>query len=394
MSPKNPQDSTQDPADLPLLRLGFRPFYLLAAAFAVISVPLWLLRLYGLAPALARVDMHWHMHEMLFGFVVAVVIGFLYTAGRKWTGLWTPRGKMLAMIVGVWLAGRAAMLLAEPGVAALIDLCFLPLAAWPLYRVLKQSGNRRNMVMVLMLGLLWLANALFHAAVLGWLAWSPARAIHAAILLVVMVEAVIAGRVIPGFTANAVPGCKPLLSPVRDRIALASMALAGIAWVAGLPALVVAVLALLACGTQILRLAGWMPWRTTGNPLLWILHLSYGWIALGFFLLAFAALGWIAPGAAFHVLGIGALAGMIIGMMTRTALGHTGRALRSGRAELAMYLLLQLAMLARLAASLIGGELYTLLLVLAAVGWSGGFGLYLLVYAPYLTRARVDGRED
>ncbi|MFS2021241.1 NnrS family protein, partial [Massilia sp. CT11-108] len=156
----------------PLFALGFRPFYLLAAAFGALAVPLWIAAQAGVRLP-ARIDMLWHMHEMVFGFALAVVVGFLYTAGYAWTKLWTPRGKALAAIAAVWVAGRIAMLAAPPVVGALVDAAFLPVAAWPLFRVLKQSGNMRNMFLVGLLALLTLANVCYHAAALGWIRVNP-----------------------------------------------------------------------------------------------------------------------------------------------------------------------------------------------------------------------------
>jgi uncharacterized protein involved in response to NO len=377
----------------PLFALGFRPFYLLAAAFAAISVPAWLLRYFGMAPALSHVDLNWHVHEMVFGFAIAVIIGFVYTAGRNWTGLWTPRGRYLAGIAALWLAGRIAMLLSSSWASSLIDIAFLPLATWPLYRVLQQSGNRRNLFLVGLLGLLSIANLMFHAAVHGGLALSPLQPLHAAILVIVLIESVIAGRVVPNFTANAVPGVKPWMNPRRDQIILAFTALTCIGWVAGFAPVLIASLALATAVSQALRLAGWKSHRTLHNPLLWILHVSYGWIPLGFVLLGLAALDVVPASAAFHVLAIGSMAGLIIGMMTRTALGHTGRPLKSGMAETAMYALIQLGALARLCAALDLHGVRNVALVVTAGSWSLAFLLYLIVYAPYLTRPRIDGRE-
>ncbi len=376
----------------PLFRLGFRPFYLLAAAFAAIAVPLWLARYYGHAQGLAHVGLGWHVHEMVFGFTLAVIIGFLYTAGRNWTGLWTPRGGHLAALAALWIAGRLAML-AAPLPAAAVDLLFLPLATWPLYVVLKRSGNRRNYFLLGLLGLLFVANACYHAAANGWLAVSPLQPLHAAILVIVLLESVIAGRVIPGFTANAVPGVKPLVDARRDAIIVVFTALASLAWVAGMPPVLTASLALAAAVSQTLRLAGWKTLRTLGNPLLWILHVSYGWIPLGFALLGLAAIGVVSASAAFHVLAVGALAGMIIGMLTRTSLGHTGRPLRAGRSETLMYWLVQLGVAARLWAALDAGGARDVALITSAFAWSAAFLLYVLVYAPYLLAARVDGRD-
>jgi uncharacterized protein involved in response to NO len=374
-----------------LFALGFRPFYLLAAAFAALSVPLWIAAVAGWKVP-SRIDVLWHMHEMVYGFAVAVIVGFLYTAGYNWTRLWTPRGRQLAAIAAVWVAGRIAMLAAPLPLAAFVDAAFLPLAALPLYRVLKQSGNRRNMFLVVLLGLLALSNVLYHAAALGWLHLDPLAPVHAAIVLIVAIEAVIGGRVIPMFTANAVPGTKPVQDARRDKAALALTVLAGAAWTAGLPAPFTAALAVAAAAAQALRLAGWKPWRTWRNPLLWILHLSYAWIPLGFVALALAQYGVVTPSAALHLLTVGSLAGLVIGMITRTALGHTGRPLKAGRAETLMYVLAQGAVLARFAAAVAPSSRMPWL-VAAAVCWSACFLTYLAAYLPLLIAPRPDGRE-
>jgi uncharacterized protein involved in response to NO len=377
----------------PFFRLGFRPFYLLGAAFAALSIPVWLLRYYGLAASFTHVDLNWHAHEMVYGFAIAIIIGFLYTAGRAWTGLWTPRGAPLAAIALLWLAGRAAMLLAPPLPAALVDLLFLPVAAVPLYRVLHRAGSKRNLFLIVLLALLALGNLGFHAARLGWLTVSPLHMVHVAIMIIVMMEAAIGGRVIPNFTAGAIPGALPVTDQRRDRITLALTAGAGIAWALALPAYVVAGLASAAAVAQTMRLAGWKPLCTLRTPLLWILHASYAWLALGLALLAMAALGFIAASAAFHVLAVGSMAGLIIGMITRTALGHTGRPLQAGAGETAMYLLMQAGVASRLLAAVGPAAMRDAALIVSAACWSLAFLAYVTVYGPYLFRARIDGKE-
>ncbi|GIZ51680.1 NnrS family protein [Noviherbaspirillum aridicola] len=375
----------------PLFRLGFRPFYLLAALLAAAAIPLWIARWYGVLPGLARIDLNWHMHEMVYGFALAVIIGFLFTAGRNWTGLWTPRRGHLAALAGLWLAGRAAMLLLPPVFAAVVDLLFVPLAAWPMYRVLQRAGNKRNMFLVGLLGLLTAINLAYHLSVLGWLSMPPMHAMQAAILVIVLIEAAIGGRVIPGFTRNAVAGSNPVVHERRDRVTMAVTAAAALGWVAGVPAPLATGLAVAAGCAQLTRLIGWQPHLTLSNPLLWILHASYAWIAGGFLLLGLAAAGVMSESAAFHALAVGSMAGLIIGMITRTALGHTGRALKSGPVELLMYLLIQAGALVRvLAAAGVGGQA---MLGVAALCWSAAFLLYVAVYGPYLLRARIDGRE-
>lgn len=391
--PKVSGQGKPSPTHHPLWALGFRPFYLLAAGFAAVGIPLWLAGYFGLVPGLVNVTVNWHMHEMVFGFAIAVIIGFLFTAGRNWTGLWTPRRGHLAMLAGVWLAGRIAMLTAPAPIAALVDILFLPLAAWPMYRVLQRSGNKRNMFLIGLLSLLTIINILFHLAAMGWIAISSVLIIQAAILIVVMIESVIGGRIIPGFTSNTVPGTKPIVNPKRDRLTIALTALASLAWIFTLPPRLIAALAFAAACAQLLRLGGWKPHATLRHPLLWILHLSYAWIPCGFLLMALAALRVVPANSAFHVLAIGSMAGLMIGMMTRTTLGHTGRQLKAGRNEVLMYALIQIGVVARLYASIDTTGLRDGALLVAAASWSAAFVFFLVVYGPYLYRPRLDGKE-
>jgi uncharacterized protein involved in response to NO len=376
----------------PLWRLGFRPFYLLAALLAALALPVWVAQYMG-AVNWPRIGLGWHMHEMVFGVAVAVIVGFLLTAVRAWTGLWTPRGGHLAALAALWLAGRAAMLAAPPWLAAPVDFAFLPLAAWPLFRVLRQAGNKRNRFLPLLLVVLAIANGLYHAAALGWVALAPSTPVEAAILVIVLIESTIGARVIPMFTRNGAPGSAPVENPRRDRIALGLTVAVVIGWMLPLPSALFAAIAGAAGVACLLRLAGWQPQRTFGVPLLWILHLSYGWIAVGFVLLALAALNVVTASAAFHALAVGSTAGLIIGMMTRTALGHTGRPLQAGVADVAMFWLIQFGALARLCAAVGPGAARGLCLVVAALAWTLAFGLYAAVYGPWLWQARVDGKE-
>ena len=381
------------PPGAALWRLGFRPFYLLAAAFAALAVPLWMARYYGYLPRLPAVGLLWHLHEMVFGMAVAVVVGFLYTAARNWTNLWTPRGMHLAMLAALWLAGRVAMLVSAAPWAALIDSLFLPLATWPLWRVLRQAGNKRNYFLVLLLTLLATANLAHHAAALGWASWSPLLPAQAAIFVIVLMEAVIGVRVLPMFTRNGAPGSTPAVRPRLDKAGLLCTVAAGIAWTAGLPAAPTAALTAAAGMLTLWRLAGWQPQRTLKVPLLWILHLSYAWIGVGLLLLALAALGKAPVSAAFHALTVGSMAGLIIGMMCRTSLGHTGRPLIAGKAEVAMFGAIGLAALARLVAALDAGAVRDSAMLLAAGAWTVAFALFVAAYAGRLGSPRIDGKN-
>ena len=380
----------------PLWQLGFRPFYLMAAVFAALAIPLWLARFLGWSTgwvtAWPQLDLNWHMHEMVFGMVLAVIIGFLFTAAKNWTELWTPRGAHLAALAGLWLAGRIAMLFAAPLPAAVIDALFIPLAAWPLYVVLRKSGNTRNLFLIVLLGLLTLANLAFHAARLGWLQLAPVVPVQIAILIIVVIESVIGTRVIPMFTRNGAPGVQPVVNPRRDQITLGLLVAASLAWLCAVPALFSATLAVVAAAAMLYRLFAWRAHRTLRFPLLWILHLSTAWIPVGLVLLALAELNIVSVSAAFHALTVGSMAGLILGMMTRTTLGHTGRTLVAGKTEIAIYLLIQLGAVSRVVAALCS-DLMVIGLIVAGVCWSCAFLLFALTYGRYLCNARIDGRE-
>jgi uncharacterized protein involved in response to NO len=379
------------PGGFALWALGFRPFYLLAAAFAAIAISAWLFVLTGqLTVPMAGV--WWHAHEMLFGFAAAVIVGFLFTAGRNWTGLATPTGTPLALLALLWLAGRLVMAFEGGWLSVLIDSAFLPAAATAIARVLWKAGSRRNYFVVGILGLLALANITFHLGRLGLLAIDPLRALHFALGVIVLLETTIGGRVIPSFTASALKGVRQWQSQAWDYASIAATGFALLAWVVVGEATWTAVVALVAASLQTVRALGWNPWATRRVPLLWILHLSHLWIPLGLTLLAASELGWLPRSAAVHALTIGATGGLIIGMITRTALGHTGRLLAAGRIETAAYALIQVAAVSRVltiaaipAASLAGMHF-------AATAWALAFLLYLWRYLPFLIRPRIDGQ--
>ena len=261
----------------PLFRLGFRPFYLGAAAFALFAVPYWIAGLLGWVTLPSTMPpLLWHAHEMLFGFAMAVILGFLLTAGKAWTGLATPRGATLAAMAGLWLAARLAAIGAPYAVYALLDMALLPWVAWVLARVLLKAGNRRNLPLVGILLLMATANLMFHAAVLGWLRVDPLRALHAGLALIVMIECVIAGRVIPAFTMAALPARQLKVPAGLERSALAVTAVSLAAWVL-LPAQPATAVGLaLAALLHLARLWHWQPWRTRARPILWVLHAAYG----------------------------------------------------------------------------------------------------------------------
>ncbi len=392
--PAKGSGAAPQPTGLPLLRLGFRPFYLAAASFAAISIPLWMAALFGSIDLELQVPvLWWHAHEMLFGFVVAVIVGFLMTAGKAWTGLATPRGAFLGALAGLWLAARLAAIAAPYAVYAALDLLLLPIVAVVFATVLLRAGNRRNLPLVAMLVMLALANLVFHLAATGIVDLTPLRALYAGLGLVVMIECVIAGRVIPAFTIGAMPGLELQARPWLERASLAASALALAGWVFGEPSAWTAAVFGLAAAAHLLRQAAWRPWLSRQRPILWILHLSYAWLPIGFILLAAAQLGLVGTSAGIHALAVGATGGLIIGMMTRTARGHTGRPLRASRAEVAAYLLVMIAALLRVFMPLGAPGWVVSSLLLAALAWSAAFVIYLVIFGPWLFSTRADGKD-
>ena len=330
---------------------------------------------------------------MLFGFAAAVIVGFLLTAGKAWTGLQTPRGPALAALVLVWLAARVAAWVAPYPAYAALDLLLLPVVATVLLRLLLRAGNRRNLPLAGLLGMLTLANLVFHLSVLGMLELPPVRALYAALALIVLIECVMAGRVIPAFTMSAIPGLRLEVDAQLEKATAAASVLALLLWVFSPSSAISAPLLALAAAMQLARLAAWKPWRTRSRPILWILHLSYAWIPVGFLLLAMSLLGWIAASAGIHALAIGATGGLIIGMVTRTARGHTGRPLLASPIEVAAYSLVMLAAVLRVFVPLLAPQFLVASVITATLAWSLAFALYLARYTPWLLRARLDGKD-
>jgi len=388
------EPTSSAPKGLPVLRLGFRPFYLGGALLAALIVPLWVLMfLGGLQLTPSAPPLLWHAHEMLFGFAVSIIVGFLLTAGKAWTGLATPRGPWLGALALLWLAARLAAAVGPYALYAVLDVVLLPCVAIILVRLLLRSRNHRNLPLALILVLLASANLVFHLAVLGLLSLSPISPLYAGLALVIMMECVMAGRVVPAFTMSVTPGLKLVANVWVEGLALGLTAVGLALWVlapAGLPTLVVLGLA---SALHLKRCLGWQPWITRDRPLLWILHASYAWIPVGLALLALAQMGWVPVSAGVHALGVGATGGLIIGMVTRTARGHTGRPLVASKAEVLAYALVMAAAVLRVLLPLVAPALYVFALVTAAMAWSVAFGIYLWVFTPWLVRTRLDGKD-
>jgi uncharacterized protein involved in response to NO len=380
------------PAGFALWQLGFRPFYLLASAFAALSIPLWALQYAGLLPMAYLNGPMWHAHEMLFGFTLAVIVGFLFTAGRNWSGQPTPTGAALAALALLWVAARFLVLTPWGWAAAVANVGFVLAAAVALARPLWAARNRRNYFFVGLLGLLAVAALGVHLQLLGVIGLPPWAGITLALDVVLFIMAVMAGRVLPMFTNNGVRGAQATRHPLVEKLALGSLLALLVADLLPLPGALLAVLAALAGAAHLGRWWRWQPWTTWRTPLVWVLHAAYLWIPVHLVLRAAAALGLVSAALATHALMVGAAGGLIIGMMTRTARGHTARALRADRADVACYLLVLAAALVRLLPPLLQPAWQMGAVLASAALWSAGFGLYALRYAPVLLRPRLDGK--
>jgi uncharacterized protein involved in response to NO len=381
----------------PILALGFRPFFLLAALLAAAAVPLWLLIYLGaLEPISHLPPTVWHAHEMVFGFAAAVIAGFLLTAATNWTGRRTATGAGLGALAALWIAGRVALVL--PGVPAWLaiglDAAFLPVLSVVLLIPLLATGNRRNVVFPVVLTLLALINLAIHFSATGALEWDPSRGMRIAIDLILLMIGVLGGRVIPSFTKNALPQAKVNPCPKASVLALASLAAVAIAEMASDNPTITGSVALAAGIINVLRMRGWGTFATLGTPILWILHAGYAWLAAGLILRGVAELTDFIPlDAGIHALTLGAVGSMIVGMMSRVALGHTGRSIVPAKLTIAAYWLVNAAALLRVGFALsFDDTLRAISLIGSGALWSLAFACFLVVYWPILSRPRADGR--
>ncbi len=379
---------------LALWNLGFRPFYLLAGALAALGMLGWVAQLAGWLGAHTYVrGPLWHAHEMIFGYAFAVIVGFLFTAARNWTGQPTPTGAALALIAALWLAARLLVLTPWPWPAAAVDIAFALAAAAGLARPLLAAKNRRNYFFVALLLALGAANLAFHLAMAGLATFPVQRALQFGLDLVLFIMVLMGGRVIPMFTANGIPGSKPERLAWLERSAIGSVLALLAADALGAPPAVVGAIAAFAALGNAARLALWQPWRTLSRPIVWILHASYAWIALSLLLRALAVFEIVPDNLATHAFTVGAVGGLTLGMMTRTARGHSGLRLEPGRLEIAAYLLLQLAALTRVFVPLLLPGQYLNAVIASGLFWSLAFTLFVVKFSPILLHPRLDGRE-
>ena len=382
----------------PFMSYAFRPFFLLNGLFAIVVISVWLLALHGTGLALVPViQPYWHGHEMVVGFAMAAMAGFVLTAVATWTDRPPLQGKLLGVLVFCWLLGRMTMMAATQlpyFLVASVDTIFPFLLAFLVGREVVGGGSHRNYPIVGIITLLAVLNLLYHLGAMQILAGMDRLALYFMIHLLLLMITVIAGRIIPNFTANWLRARGherlPENHPLSDGITIAATLDTGVAVSFTPLGPVTGVLALVAALSHAVRLARWRGLATTSEPLLFVLHVAYLWLPVGYTLMALAAFGLVFPAtAALHALTMGAIGNMILAVTSRVALAHTGRSLHAPRLIAISYAILNAAVIARVLSPL-NSSLYVEMIDLSAMGWIVTFAIFTWVYWPVLTRPRVD----
>jgi len=377
-----------------LLSYAFRPFFLLNGIFAMLIVFLWVMTLHG--AGLPGATPYWHSHEMLIGFAMAAVAGFSLTAVANWTGRPAIKGTPLALLLISWLAGRLAMSLSPwlpASLVFLMDMLFPLLLVYLLSREIIGGRSRRNYPLIAIIFTVAGLNALYQLGAGQWLPGVDRLAIYLLIHTILLLVVIIAGRIVPSFTANWLrqqgQGQHPVNNDIINRAALALTIVVGLcaSFIPAHP--VTGILAFAAAIVHGVRLSRWRGFATVSNPLLFVLHVAYLWLPVGYAVLGCASFGWIFnPSAALHALTMGAISFMVLAVTTRVALGHTGRPLQAARLTILAYWLLMLAVLVRVLGPL-SGKAYMMMIDISATAWILSFAIFTWVYWPILSRPKA-----
>lgn len=394
-------DLKEEQKILPLFRLGFRPFFLGGAVFSLIAITLWLLMYKGsvsLSPYGG--GYWWHIHEMIFGFGSAIIAGFLLTAVQNWTGIPSVKGKPLAILFFIWVAGRIVLLMPEllgTTLSAIVDLSFLLAVAFTLAKPILAIKQYRNLFFVPLLVMFTIANGEMHLATAYPQSISINYSGYAGVLLVVFLMSVMAGRVVPMFTANGTGTTKATPAPLLDKLANGSLLLTMLMLLVhpfvGFVPMFFGALLILAGLFQLIRWLRWRPWITLGVPLLWSIHFAIKFVWFGLILLGFSyIIDEIPSNHVWHLLTIGGMGGIILAMISRVSLGHSGRPLTPPKLMSVAFAFITLAAMIRTFGPWLMPEKTLLFVDISGFCWLVAFGLFTFYYGPMLLKAREDGR--
>ncbi len=374
---------------------GFRPFFLGAALFAGVAIPAWILVLAGAGESTFLYPARdWHVHEMVFGFLPAVITGFLLTAIPNWTDRPPIRGHELILLSTLWLAGRVLIAVPwfTPLVSSIVDVGFLVAVAGLVWREIAVSKSWDRAPIGVLVSLLAGANILFHAQILWGV--ETDRPERIAIAMVMMLLTLIGGRLIPTFTGELLTDAgraeRPATFSRYDGISIALVGIAVAFWIVQPHSIAAGWLFVVAGLANLGRLARWYGWTTWREPLVLILHFGYGWFALSLLILGGAILGIGLPEEdAVHAFTAGAVGAMTLAVMTRASLGHTGRPRHAGPLTVLIYMLVNLGAVLRVFGPMTGLPA-NLILGVAAGSWSGAYVLFAIIYGPFLLRPGLD----
>ncbi|RLA25569.1 MAG: NnrS family protein [Gammaproteobacteria bacterium] len=385
------------PFDIPFFALGFRTFFALSGLSALVLLVLWR-SIYDGSLVMDNyfAKNYWHAHEMLLGYTVAVIAGFLLTAVRNWTGQQTLTGASLAALALLWVYGRIlpfySGLLADEFIA-LVDFLFLPVLAICLTKPMIAAQYTRGYVFIGLLLIMALGNGLIHLDILGLAEETAWMGFQIVISLIITMILVIAGRVFPFFTEKGLPGTLPIRNPLYDALSIGSALLVFVLSIMQVSGIILALAAALATIINILRLNDWYVFKIWFVPLLWVLYIGYAWIIFGFILTALSAFDIVLPTLALHAFTMGGIGVITLGMMARVSLGHTGRVLKASQAMAIAFALINLAALIRVFVPILLPNWYADIIYLSTILWLAAFSLFAYIYAPILTTARADGKQ-
>ncbi len=395
----NITDKSVEDKITPLLRLGFRPFFLLGSIYAVLAIVIWVYAFqYGQPAQLQVPALWWHVHEMFFGFAMAIVAGFLLTAVQNWTGVNGTKDKWLAVLVILWVLPRILFWTEVPlWLTSSVEALFLALVAYEIsIRVVKAKGYR-NLIFLPFFVLAIVANYASYATIKGMPPFPSTAVWQAMLWWFVLLISIMGGRVIPFFTARRFNFAKP--EPMFWLDAAANFPLVLLFAVSFFPLTDMQIsptIMLFAAVMQLVRLLRWKPWATFKEPLVWSLHFTYACIPLGLFIKALASLSIISNGSfvshnMLHVIAIGAIGGLILSMISRVTMGHTGRMIYQGPSMWLAFSAVILAALVRGLGVAFWPQQMVLMVNIAAALWIVAFSLFVLKFGVMLLRPRADG---
>lgn len=379
-----------------LFALGFRPFFLLAALSAPLLIILWLLQLSGkITLSTYYSPAGWHAHEMLFGYTVAVIAGFLLTAAGNWTGIKMISGWRLLLLSLIFIFSRLMPFISflPYWIIMLLDFSFIPLVTLLIAIPVIRAKQWSNLIFIPLLLLMAIANLIVHLNALDIISTANEMGNRMMLYLIILLIVIMGGRVIPFFTERGVVGVQTKKWNLIEKLSPLSVILVAIADVFYNDMIITGYIALIAAIIHFIRLSGWYSEKIWRVPLVWVLQLAYGWFIIGFILKAAAIISYEVTIFSYHAFTVGGIGVMTLGMMARVSLGHTGRELKINNAMVIAFILINIAALLRVIVPIFMPDNYLQLIQLAGYIWVLSFIIFLFVYTPVWLKSRIDGRE-